>query len=225
LEFKVKKGGWGPFSSAGSRQIQFQVCQGDEVVLKPSGKVLTVAIGPGLPKNSRPTRKDKRKSFYWGNQAPLPDQHATAPSARGGRTQRGDSSSFPRGSLLRQQSSMEQPTLPCLQNHRRLDSRLVQDQDMGFMDVPEQGAAGMHRRRSKEMKPLPGAGRPKPAPKPKPRSPQCRALYAYDAQDTDELSFNTDDVIEILTEDPSGWWFGRLRGREGMFPGNYVEKI
>lgn len=99
------------------------------------------------------------------------------------------------------------------------------------------------------MKPLPGAGRPKPAPKPKPRSPQCRALYAYDAQDTDELSFNAEDVIEILSEgnttavlvwtllepthqpvllvpaDPSGWWFGRLRGREGMFPGNYVEKI
>lgn len=58
----------------------------------------------------------------------------------------------------------------------------------------------MQRRRSKEVKPLPGAGRPKPAPKPKPRSPQCRALYAYDAQDTDELSFNADDVIEILTE-------------------------
>lgn len=49
----MKKGGWGPFSSAGSRQIQFQVGQGDEAVLKPSGKVLQVSIGPGLPKNSR----------------------------------------------------------------------------------------------------------------------------------------------------------------------------
>jgi len=52
LEFKVKKGGWGPFSSSGSRQIQFQDSQGDEAVLKPSGKVLQVSIGPGLPKNS-----------------------------------------------------------------------------------------------------------------------------------------------------------------------------
>lgn len=52
LEFKVKKGGWGPFSSAGSRQIQFQVGQGDEAILKPSGKVLQVSVGPGLPKNS-----------------------------------------------------------------------------------------------------------------------------------------------------------------------------
>lgn len=114
----------------------------------------------------------------------------------------------------------------------------------------------MHRRRSKEYKPLPGSGRPKPAPKPKPRTPQCKALYTYDAQDTDELSFQADDVIEIVTEgnnvetfcifllfviwynmiytilyfcalslDASGWWFGRLRGKEGMFPGNYVEKL
>lgn len=52
LEFKVKKGGWGPFGSAGSRQIQFQLGQGDNVVLKPSNKALVVSIGPGLPKNS-----------------------------------------------------------------------------------------------------------------------------------------------------------------------------
>lgn len=58
----------------------------------------------------------------------------------------------------------------------------------------------LHRRLSKEVKPVPGTGVPRPAPRPKPRSPQCRALYAYDAQDTDELSFNTDDIIEILNE-------------------------
>ncbi|XP_058502779.1 myosin IEb [Solea solea] len=223
LEYKVKKGGWGPFSSAGSRQIQFQVGQGDDAVLKPSGKVLQVSIGPGLPKNSRPTRKDNRKSRYMGGQAPPTSQYSSGSRHRVGGAPRGGPSS--RGSLLRQQSSMEQPSLPRLQSQRRHDDHTHKHYDMGFMDVPEQGAAGLQRRRSKEVKPLPGAGRPKPAPKPKPRSPQCKALYAYDAQDTDELSFNADDVIDILTEDPSGWWFGRLRGREGMFPGNYVEKL
>lgn len=48
----MKKGGWGPFASAGSRQIQFQMGQGDDAVLKPSSKALTVSIGPGLPKNA-----------------------------------------------------------------------------------------------------------------------------------------------------------------------------
>uniref|UniRef100_A0A8C8FTX6 Osteoclast-stimulating factor 1 n=1 Tax=Oncorhynchus tshawytscha TaxID=74940 RepID=A0A8C8FTX6_ONCTS len=205
LEFKVKKGGWGPFSAAGSRQIQFQPGQGEEAVVKPSSKVLIVTIGPGLPKNS------------------------SAPRGRGrggGGGQRGGPPSS-RVSLLRRQSSMEQPTLPRQQRSRQTNNRSNNQSqaDTAFMNVPDQGVAGVHRRRSKEVKPSPGAGRPKPAPKPKPRSPECRALYAYDAQDTDELSFNAEDVIEILTEDPSGWWYGRLRGREGMFPGNYVKKI
>lgn len=55
-------------------------------------------------------------------------------------------------------------------------------------------------RRSSVNRPPPGGGRPKPAPKPKPQVPQCKALYAYDAQDTDELSFNADDVIDIIKE-------------------------
>uniref|UniRef100_A0A8C7K084 Osteoclast-stimulating factor 1 n=1 Tax=Oncorhynchus kisutch TaxID=8019 RepID=A0A8C7K084_ONCKI len=203
LEFKVKKGGWGPFSAAGSRQIQFQPGQGEEAVVKPSSKVLIVTIGPGLPKNSSEGR-----------------------GRGGGGGQRGGPPSS-RVSLLRRQSSMEQPTLPRQQRSRQTNNRSNNQSqaDTAFMNVPDQGVAGVHRRRSKEVKPSPGAGRPKPAPKPKPRSPECRALYAYDAQDTDELSFNAEDVIEILTEDPSGWWYGRLRGREGMFPGNYVKKI
>ncbi|XP_035291299.1 myosin IEb [Anguilla anguilla] len=228
LEFKVKKGGWGPFGSAGSRQIQFQGGQGDEALLKPSGKVLIVSVGPGLPKNSRPTRRDNRKSKYFGNQAPNSGRSRGPPRSggdRGGGDRHQGNQRMSRASLIRQQSSMEQPTLPRHHGPRPAQNQNQGKVDMGFMNVPDQGVAGMHRRRSKEYKPPPGAGRPKPAPKPKPRSPQCRALYAYDAQDTDELSFNAEDVIEILTEDASGWWFGRLRGREGMFPGNYVEKI
>lgn len=30
--------------------------------------------------------------------------------------------------------------------------------------------------------------------------PQCKTLYAYDAQDTDELSFNEGDIIQIVKE-------------------------
>uniref|UniRef100_A0AAR2IMN9 Osteoclast-stimulating factor 1 n=1 Tax=Pygocentrus nattereri TaxID=42514 RepID=A0AAR2IMN9_PYGNA len=85
------------------------------------------------------------------------------------------------------------------------------------------GQSGAHRQSTN--RPPPGGGRPKPAPKPKPQVPQCKALYAYDAQDTDELSFNAEDVIEIMHEDASGWWTGRLRGKQGLFPNNYVTKI
>lgn len=37
---------------------------------------------------------------------------------------------------------MEQPSLPRIQGQRRPDNRASQNHDMGFMDVPEQGAAG-----------------------------------------------------------------------------------
>ena len=60
----------------------------------------------------------------------------------------------------------------------------------------------MQRRSSAQKgRPPPAGGKPKPVPsKRKPTLPQCRCLYAYDAQDLDELSFNEGDVIEILKE-------------------------
>lgn len=53
----------------------------------------------------------------------------------------------------------------------------------------------------KARKPPPAAGRPKPTkPKPKPQLPQVKAMYTYDAQDTDELSFNEGDLIAVVKE-------------------------
>jgi myosin-1 len=50
LDFKVKKEGWG---GGGTRQVKF-ISAGisDMALLKPSGKVLNVLIGQGLPSNS-----------------------------------------------------------------------------------------------------------------------------------------------------------------------------
>ncbi|XP_077175754.1 unconventional myosin-Ie-like isoform X1 [Paroedura picta] len=226
LEFKVKKDGWGPWGAAGSRQIQFQICQGDLALLCNNGKVLVVSIGPGLPRNARPTRKDKRKSQYLGG-TPAPGWNA--PTSAGPQwSSRGGGRPGARQSRLSmsRQVSMEQPSLPRQGASPRAKAAPAH-LNLDFMNVPDQGVAGLQRRLSKEAKPVPGGGRakPKPKPKPQPRLPQCRALYTYDAHDTDELSFNADEVIEIIKEDPSGWWQGRIRGKEGLFPWNYVEKI
>ncbi|RDB17922.1 Cell division control protein 25 [Hypsizygus marmoreus] len=53
----------------------------------------------------------------------------------------------------------------------------------------------------------------------------CRALYDYNAQDASALSFRRDDIIEVLTQQPSGWWDGLLGDERGWFPSNYVEVI
>ncbi|TFK40718.1 ras guanine nucleotide exchange factor domain-containing protein [Crucibulum laeve] len=53
----------------------------------------------------------------------------------------------------------------------------------------------------------------------------CRALYDYDAQDASALSFRRGDIIEVLTQQPSGWWDGLLGDERGWFPSNYVTII
>ncbi|XP_028565708.2 unconventional myosin-Ie-like [Podarcis muralis] len=229
LEFKVKKDGWGPWGAAGSRQIQFQICQGDLTLLRNNGKVLVVSIGPGLPRNARPTRKDTRKSRSLGRGTSPGWNAPNTTGSKWGNRRGGNAGTRPpfqqRLSMTRQ-VSMEQPSLP-RQGASPRAKVLPTQLNLDFMNVPDQGVAGLQRRLSKEAKPIPGGGRAKPKPKPKPQPclPQCRALYAYDAQDTDELSFNANEFIEIIKEDRSGWWQGRIRGKEGLFPWNYVEKI
>jgi hypothetical protein len=55
--------------------------------------------------------------------------------------------------------------------------------------------------------------------------PQCRALYEYNGAQEDELSFREGDVIELVDSGHADWWLGRLRGKQGVFPANYVEKM
>ena len=34
-----------------------------------------------------------------------------------------------------------------------------------------------------------------------------------------------DDVVDFLSEVEDGWWKGKLRGRVGVFPSNFVEML
>ncbi|KAG8686166.1 hypothetical protein FRC11_009392, partial [Ceratobasidium sp. 423] len=67
----------------------------------------------------------------------------------------------------------------------------------------------------------------RPVPPPPPAGPQCKALWDYNLNEQlkDDLSFRAGDVIQIVKEENGDWWVGRLNGREGMFPANYVEKL
>jgi len=48
------------------------------------------------------------------------------------------------------------------------------------------------------------------------------AVYAYQAQRDDELSFAINDVITVIDRFDSDWWRGQLHSQIGMFPSNYV---
>ncbi|XP_048828900.1 unconventional myosin-Ie-like [Brienomyrus brachyistius] len=235
LNLKLKKESWGPWSAGGSRQVHFVQGQGEQAVLQASSKRLQVSIGPGLPNTALPTKKNSLT--HQSSPPRVPQNYPTRPAPPPPVSQQNGGSNATRQptnqnySFLHQStnqglmsSNMTLPFLPPTFNIMQLKDRGNEVQlNLDCLRVPEQGAAGAQR----EMlsRPTPGAGRPKPTPKPKLQLPRCKALYAYDAQDTDELSFNADDIIEIMEEDVSGWWTGRLRGKRGLFPNNHVSKI
>jgi hypothetical protein len=50
-------------------------------------------------------------------------------------------------------------------------------------------------------------------------------MYSYEAQNSDELSFEKDEVITIISREDPSWWKGELQGATGLFPSNYVAAI
>ncbi|ORX61173.1 hypothetical protein BCR36DRAFT_439738 [Piromyces finnis] len=68
--------------------------------------------------------------------------------------------------------------------------------------------------------------RPPPTPPPKKKLPTVKAIYAYQASEADELSFNAGDIIYVISKDESGWWTGVKQGeqKKGLFPSNYVQE-
>ena len=51
------------------------------------------------------------------------------------------------------------------------------------------------------------------------------ALYDFEGEREEDLAFFSGDTIEILEECQNGWWIGRLHGKTGSFPFNFVQII
>ncbi|XP_078256280.1 CD2-associated protein isoform X3 [Rhinoraja longicauda] len=52
----------------------------------------------------------------------------------------------------------------------------------------------------------------------------CKAVFAYEATNADELSIKEGDHILLINKDTGdkGWWKGELSGKQGVFPDNFV---
>jgi len=53
------------------------------------------------------------------------------------------------------------------------------------------------------------------------------AIYDFKAVESGDLSFSKGDVIIITRKSDSSndWWTGKIRGRQGIFPANFVELV
>ncbi|XP_050165789.1 unconventional myosin-Ie isoform X2 [Myiozetetes cayanensis] len=154
LEVKLKKESWGPWSSGGSRQVQFMQGQGDVALLKPSNKVLQISIGPGLPKNSRPTRRNLTQSRGYSNRSQSQTYPMRAAPPPPGQQQNGvinplQHTAHPHvpgnqwATPKNLYTSMTRPALP-----RQMSGgsgRISQQpESLDFLKVPDQGAAGLY---------------------------------------------------------------------------------
>ncbi|XP_078537747.1 nostrin isoform X2 [Lissotriton helveticus] len=52
----------------------------------------------------------------------------------------------------------------------------------------------------------------------------CRAMYTYQAEREDELSFMQGDSVVVERKNENGWWYGTSNEKKGYFPSTYVEE-
>ena len=55
--------------------------------------------------------------------------------------------------------------------------------------------------------------------------PCCRALYDFEAENSEELDFKEGTMIKLLANLDENWLLGELNGRQGRFPVSYVEIV
>lgn len=57
------------------------------------------------------------------------------------------------------------------------------------------------------------------------REPNCKALYDFEAENSEELDFKEGSIIKLIARLDDNWLLGEFNGRQGRFPITYVEVI
>ncbi|KRZ72034.1 Unconventional myosin-Ie, partial [Trichinella papuae] len=199
FEYTVKKSNW---PSCQTKFVKFEIdaqCL-NKTRLKSHGNTLHVAVGAGLKNTSRPNAR---------RVAPITKQtgsYSTQCSSSVHTSNQSDC--FSPASI----GSAGYGSVKQVNSYRRKAPPLPHAQPPNSRTELK---AQLERITNNSISKANGAPKNKPPIPPKPR-PKLRMLYSYEGQDDDELCFHSNDIIEIIQEDPSGWWQGRLRGKHGL---------
>lgn len=212
----------------GTRTVQFHQdpsSNGSACSLKSTGNTLNVTVSRGLPNTTRPSMERPPDGGY----KPRREQLRTS-MRRTNKTQQQQQNlqPVPQSIIDRQYQPQVQPMIP--QSAGSSFDSTVSFNNRTNVEQTQSPSPHKYGGVPTAFTGLPaanGAARrgPKPPPPAKPKLyPTVTALYAYEALDTDELSFNVGEEIELMSKDASGWWQGKIGNRIGLFPGNYVKE-
>nr|XP_029529465.1 sorbin and SH3 domain-containing protein 2-like isoform X3 [Oncorhynchus nerka] len=153
----------------------------------------------------------------------LPDVPERSSSLRGQRGSRkggpSSSSSYPDGSPTGYSSSpqLQSPLSTSYSLHTDASNNndfgeepgnAEQDASRGYNTTTSDGGGGQTRRATPDREKQP-----------------ARAIYDFKAQTAKELTFKKGDAVNIIRQIDSNWYEGEHRGRLGIFPISYIEKM
>lgn len=106
----------------------------------------------------------------------------------------------------------------------------ITDVDVGWCEGELNGKKGMFPDNFVEEFSTPGEEVPSASPLPSSNSKtavgkKAKVAFDYEAQDADELTLHMGDIVDFMEEVEEGWWKGKLHGKVGVFPSNFVEPL
>ncbi|KRZ89681.1 Unconventional myosin-If [Trichinella sp. T8] len=211
FEYTVKKSNW---PSCQTKFVKFEIdaqCL-NKAHLKSHGNTLHVAVGAGLKNTTRPNAKPIAPI------TPHTGSYSTQCSSTSVHNSN-QSDCFSPASV----GSAGYGSVKQVNSYRRKAPPLPHAHSQQPSNSRTELKAQLERITNNSISKANGAPKNKPPIPPKPR-PKLRMLYSYEGQDDDELCFHSNDIIEIIQEDSSGWWQGHLRGKHAEF-NHYVEYL
>uniref|UniRef100_H3DK01 Osteoclast-stimulating factor 1 n=1 Tax=Tetraodon nigroviridis TaxID=99883 RepID=H3DK01_TETNG len=132
--------------------------------------------------------------------------------------------------MRRKELEAQRTRLIKLEKERQWQEKLRRDEEERQKRIQEEREAKKREEEEKERQALIQAAKEEAERQLRAKSAALtpfKALYPFTARNSEELSFEADDILEVdeTTEREEGWLYGSKQGKMGWFPESYVERV